>query len=62
MKPETLKPTTEEMEPGKKLELSLHLYYSALELKRGSLKHFHPGWSDQMIEEEVRRIFANART
>ncbi len=48
--------------PQKKLELSMQLYYSARELKRAALKHFHPDWSDEKIEKELRRIFMYART
>ena len=48
--------------PQKKLELSMQLYYSARELKRAALKHFHPDWSEKEIEKELRRIFMYART
>ena len=48
--------------PQKKLELSMQLYYSARELKRAALKHFHPDWSEEEIEKELRRIFMYART
>ena len=48
--------------PEKKLDLSMQLYYSAKELKRASLKQFHPEWNNAKIDEEVRRIFLHART
>lgn len=47
---------------GKKLALSLELYYSARELKRAWLKQKHPDWDNGRVEREVRRIFTGART
>ncbi|NOG98614.1 MAG: hypothetical protein HND52_11700 [Ignavibacteriae bacterium] len=46
----------------KKLDLSMQLYFSARELKRAWLKKLHPDWSDAELNEEVKRIFLNART
>ncbi len=48
--------------PQKKLDLSMQLYFSAKELKRSALKHFHPTWDENKIEKELRRIFLHART
>jgi len=48
--------------PQKKLDLSMQLYYSAKELKRATLKQFHPEWNDTKIDKEVKRIFLHART
>ncbi|NCQ18582.1 MAG: hypothetical protein COZ80_03735 [Ignavibacteria bacterium CG_4_8_14_3_um_filter_37_9] len=48
--------------PEKKLDLSMQLYFSAKELKRAALKQFHPDWNDSKINEEVRKVFLNART
>lgn len=50
------------MSPEKKLELSLHLYYSARELKRSWLKLQHPDWSEAVTEAKLREIFLYART
>jgi hypothetical protein len=50
------------MSPERKLELSLHLYYSARELKKASVKNNYPDWTEEMIEKEVKRIFMYART
>ena len=50
------------MNPEKKLELSLQLYYSARELKRSWLKQQHPDWSEAVTEAKVREIFLYART
>jgi len=48
--------------PQKKLELSIELRNSAIELKRAALREFNPTWSEEMISEEVKRIFLYART
>jgi len=50
------------MSAEKKLELSLRLYYSARRLKAAHLRNLHPDWSEEKIQEEVRRIFLYART
>ncbi len=46
----------------KKLELSIQLRNSAFELKRAALKEFHPAWSEEKVNEEVKKIFLYART
>ena len=48
--------------PQKKLDLSMQLYFSARELKRAAVKHFHPDWNEKRIDEEVRKVFLRART
>jgi hypothetical protein len=50
------------MTAGKKLNLSLNLYYAARELKRAWLKLRHPDWDDKAVEVELKRIFMHART
>jgi hypothetical protein len=50
------------MTPTEKIRLALMLYYSAWELKTGWLKQIHNDWSDNQIEQEVKRIFSNARS
>lgn len=50
------------MGPAEKLLLSLELYESARLLKASALRLFHPDWSKGRVEEEIRRIFANAST
>jgi hypothetical protein len=50
------------MTAEQKLDLSIHLYYSAKELKKAALKQFHPDWDSIKIEKETREIFLNART
>jgi len=50
------------MTPEKKLMLSLRLYYSARELKEAALRSFHSDWSEEQIQQEVKRVFTYART
>lgn len=45
-----------------KLELSIQLRNSAIELKRAAIREFHPTWSDEKVNREVKRIFLHART
>jgi|WetSurMetagenome_2_1015567.scaffolds.fasta_scaffold147388_2 hypothetical protein len=48
--------------PEKKLLLSLNLYYSAMKLKKASLKKLYPELSEKEIQQKVKQIFSNART
>jgi hypothetical protein len=48
--------------PGKKLFLSLSLYYAAKELKTESIKKFHPELTEKEIREKVKSIFLYARS
>jgi hypothetical protein len=48
--------------PENKLRLSLNLYYSAKELKRISIKKFHPELSEVEIKEKLKKIFLYARS
>ena len=50
------------MAADEKLNLSLNLYYSARDLKRAWLKLCHPDWDDKAVEEELKKIFMDART
>lgn len=51
-----------DLTPEDKLLLSLNLYYSAKELKRVSLKKFHPELSENEIKEKLKKIFLYARS
>ena len=46
----------------KRLHLAEQLYWSARKLKRTGLRLQHPEWSEQQLDQEVRRLFLNART
>ncbi len=38
------------------------LYRSARKMKAAGVRAQHPDWAEERVEEEVRRIFRNART
>ncbi len=48
------------MSPEEKLRVSESLRHFAWELKAGWLRSQHSGWSEDEVQDEVRRIFANA--
>ncbi len=50
------------MTPGKKLELSMSLYFSARKLKAAALRNQNPDWSEEKIDNKVKEIFLYART
>ncbi len=50
------------MSPQKKLELAFELYDTAKELKAMGLRHKHPNWTEQQIQDKVREIFPYARS
>ncbi len=50
------------MTPTQKVRLAMRLYYSAWGFKTAWLKDIHKDWSDNQIEQEVKRIFTNARS
>ena len=54
------------MTPEKKLEASFKLYWTARELKAAGLsaglRMLHPDWTEDQVQEEVRRIFFHARS
>ena len=49
------------MTPTQKIRLALNLYYSAWKLKAAWLKELHHDWSNAQVEQEVKRIFSNAK-
>jgi hypothetical protein len=50
------------MTGARRLRLAERLYWSARKLKAAGLRHQHPDWSEQRLDDEVRRIFSHART
>jgi hypothetical protein len=49
--------------PGeRRLRLAEQLYWSARKLKTAGLRGQHPDWSQERVDAELRRLFANART
>jgi hypothetical protein len=47
---------------AQRLRLAERLYWSARKMKAAGLRHQHPDWPDQRLNDEVRRIFTHART
>ncbi len=47
--------------PGERLQAATTLYWSARQLKAAGLSAQHPCWSEERIEEEVRKAFMAAR-
>jgi len=62
MKSEIQNEILSNMTATQKIRLALNLYYSAWEFKAAWLKEIHKDWSDVQIEQEVKRIFSNARS
>ena len=50
------------MTGAQRLRLAERLYWSARKLKAAGLRHQHPDWPEERVNEEVRRIFRHART
>lgn len=50
------------MTPEQKLNAALRLHHSARQLKRASLKLFHPDWDEEQIEVNLKEIFLYAQS
>ena len=50
------------MTPAQRWEAARNLYWTMRRHKAAFLKSLHPEWSDEQVNDEVRRIFANARS
>jgi len=48
------------MTPEKKLEIALRLYHSAREMKAAGLRMQNPGWTEEKIQNSLRKFFLNA--
>ena len=48
--------------PDQRWRAAHQLYWTARRHKAGFIRSQHPEWSDDRVQEEVRRIFTNART
>jgi hypothetical protein len=49
------------MTPAEKIELAARIHRDARSLTAAGLRMRHPGWPDERIASEVRRIFLYAR-
>lgn len=50
------------MTPEQKVKIVFDLYHSARELKHAYLRKLHPDWSENKIQQEIRKIFLYARS
>lgn len=50
------------MTPQQRWRAAHRLYWTARRHKTAFLRHLHPGWTSQQVDDEVRRIFLHART
>lgn len=50
------------MSPAKKWAVASQLYWTAYNLKKAWVKKQHPDWSENLIQEEVKKAFMYART
>ena len=50
------------MTGARRLRLAERLYWSARKMKAAGLRHQHPDWPEQRLNDEVRQIFSHART
>ena len=50
------------MTPEQKLVAANRLYWTAREFKAAGLRMQNPGWTEEQVQEEVRRIFMYARS
>ena len=50
------------MTPGRRLEVAEQLYWMARRMKWAWIRSLHLDWTDAQVENEVTRIFSNARS
>jgi hypothetical protein len=48
----------QKMTPTQKWKASMNIYWSARSLKMAFLRREHPGWTEEMLCDEVNRLFA----
>jgi hypothetical protein len=48
------------MTGAQRLQVAEQLYWSARKMKLAGLRSQHPDWTEQQLEDEVRRIFTGA--
>ncbi len=45
-----------------RLKMAERLYWSARKMKAAGLRSQHPDWPEERVQEDVQRIFSNARS
>jgi Ca2+-binding EF-hand superfamily protein len=54
--------TLRRMTRAQKLRTAFGLYGSARKVKAARLRQMHPDWTEEQVQEEVKRIFMHAVT
>ena len=49
------------LSPGRRWEIARSLYWSARRLKTAFVRQEHPDWSDEDVDDYVRRVFLHGR-
>jgi hypothetical protein len=50
-----------QMTPEQRWKAAMSLYWSMRKLKTSHIRAQHPHWSDERVDEEVKRAFMNVR-
>ncbi|HXC34996.1 MAG TPA: hypothetical protein VNV43_03925 [Candidatus Acidoferrales bacterium] len=50
------------MTPEQRWRAAQRLYWTCRRHKAAFLRSLHPNWTEEKVEDEVRRVFLNART
>lgn len=50
-----------EMSPEERWKAAMQLYWSMRRLKAAHIRARHPDWSEDAIDEEVKRVFTGVR-
>jgi hypothetical protein len=50
------------MTPEQRWNAARRLYWTSRRHKAAFLRNLHPEWTEDMVQDEVRRLFLNART
>ena len=50
------------MTPEQKILAAEKLYWTAREFKAAGVRWLHPDWTEEQVQEEVRRVFMYARS
>jgi hypothetical protein len=52
----------QKMTPEQKLKTAARMYWTAWHWKAAALRSFHPDWTEEQIQAEVRHVFLTTRT
>ena len=50
------------MTPGQRVGIAMQMYAQARRIKAAALRSFHPDWTEEQVQDAVRRAFLYART